>query len=100
MRRGGIGLLALPYGAATILVAAAWVAGGMAGTETTFGPRTGLALSLTLLAFAGWLATMILATRRMRLWALLAIPSAVLVGFTATGIPLLMGGCMLAKACI
>lgn len=100
MTRKDIGILALPYVAAVVLVLAAWLAGGLGGAETAFDIRVLIAIGLILAAFAIWLAAMILAVRRLRLWALIALPSVVLVVLTATDIPLLMGACILAKACI
>ncbi|PZR32679.1 MAG: hypothetical protein DI526_15775 [Caulobacter segnis] len=100
MRRKDIGTMALPYGAAIALVVAAWLAGGLAGAEATFGARAGIAIVLVLAAFIGWLATMFRAARRLRVWAFIALPSVVLVVLTATGIPSLMGACILARACI
>ncbi|WP_146184108.1 MULTISPECIES: hypothetical protein [unclassified Caulobacter] len=90
----------MPYAAATALVVATWLAGGIFGAQSSLPPSAWIMFAGALIISAGWVMALILVFRHLGLWGWIAIPSALLVALAATGIPLMAGACMLAKACI
>lgn len=90
--------LALPYGVALLALFSAFFAGAAAGANIL--ALFWISHVLTGVALVGWLATLILAFRRTAFWGLVAAPSALIIWAIAEDIPLLVGACTLAHACV